>query len=107
MGPIVLAVEPRLKAGILNQAGIETNVHDDINTIHYVRHVTQPVLQFNGLYDADFRYEEQAKPLFDGLGTEAVDKLHVVEQTGHFVPQPVYIGHTLDWLDKYLGPVYR
>lgn len=104
MGPIVLSVEPRLKLGILNQAGIETNVHDDINTIHYVRHVSQPVLQFNGRYDADFRYEEKAKPLFDGLGTPTADKRHVVEETGHFVPRALYIGHTLDWLEKYLGP---
>ncbi len=103
MGPIVLAVEPRLKLGVLNQAGIEMNVHDDINTIHYLRHVTQPVLQFNGRYDADFRYEDRAKPLFDGLATDPLHKKHVVEETGHFVAQPVYIGATLDWLDKYLG----
>jgi len=107
MGPIVLSVEPRLKVGILNQAGIEPNVHDDINTIHYVRHVTQPVLQFNGRYDADFRYEDRAKPLFEGLGTNPKDKKWVVEPTGHFVPQPVYIGETLDWLDKYLRPGER
>ena len=107
MGPIVLAVEPRLEVGILNQAGIEPNVHDDINTIHYLRHVKQPVLQFNGLFDADFRYEEQARPLFEGLGTVVSDKRHVVEETGHFVPQTVYIGETLDWLEKYLGPANR
>ena len=59
------------------------------------------------LPDADFRYEEQAKPLFDGLGTAPNDKKHVVGETGHFVPQTVYIGETLDWLEKYLQPGNR
>jgi dienelactone hydrolase len=107
MGPIVLAVEPRLKLGILNQAGIEPNVHNDINTIHYVSRVNVPVLQFNGRYDADFRYEDQAKPLFEGIRTDPADKKWVVAETGHFVPQPIYIGESLDWLDKYLDPANR
>ncbi len=103
MGPTVLAVEPRLKVGILNQAGIEPNVHYDISAVHFLPRVTVPVLQFNGRYDADFRYQTHAKPFFDGLGTADADKKWVVEATGHFVPPPIYIGETLDWLDKYLG----
>ncbi len=105
MGPNVLVVEPRLKVGILNQAGIEPNVHYDISAVHFLPRVTVPVLQFNGRYDADFRYQTQAKPFFDGLGTSDADKKWVVEATGHFVPPPVYIGETLDWLDKYLGSI--
>ncbi|MDX1406176.1 MAG: SUMF1/EgtB/PvdO family nonheme iron enzyme [Woeseiaceae bacterium] len=103
MGGIVLAVEPRLKIGILNQAGFEPNVHRHIDVVHYLPRVTQPVLQFNGLYDADFRFDSQAKPFFDLMATPDADKKHVVEPTGHFVSQPVYIGETLDWLDRYLG----
>ena len=106
MGSIVLAVEPRLRTGILNQAGINPFVHSDINSVHYLPRVTVPVLQFNGRYDADFGYEDSAKPFFEMLATPDADKKHVVEDTGHFVPQQVYIGETLDWLDRYLGPTH-
>ncbi len=103
MAAIVLAVEPRLKLGILNQAGILSNVHHDFNNVHYLPRVTVPVLQFNGMYDTDFPLESSAMPFFELLATPDSDKKHVVELTGHFVPQPIYIGETLDWLDKYLG----
>jgi pimeloyl-ACP methyl ester carboxylesterase len=72
--------------------------------LNYLPRVTIPVLQFNGRYDTDFRFETSAKPFFALIGTPAADKKHVVEPTGHFVPRPVIVGETLNWLDKYLGP---
>ncbi|MCO4812985.1 MAG: SUMF1/EgtB/PvdO family nonheme iron enzyme, partial [Gammaproteobacteria bacterium] len=105
MGAIVLAVEPRLKTAILNQAGINSGDHRDINVVHYLPRVTTPVLHFSGLYDTDFRFETSSRPFFDRLGTPPEHKKHVVAETGHFVPRPVVKGETLDWLDKYLGAV--
>jgi formylglycine-generating enzyme required for sulfatase activity len=105
MGAIVLAVEPRIKTGILNQAGINAGDHPDINVVHFLPRVHVPVLQFSGLYDTDFRFESSSKPFFDRLGTDEEDKKHVVEPSNHFVPAAIMKGETLDWLDKYLGPV--
>jgi hypothetical protein len=105
MGAIVLAVEPRLKTAILNQAGINSGDHRDINVVHYLPRVSTPVLHFSGLYDTDFRFETSSRPFFDRLGTPPEHKKHVVAETGHFVPRPVVKGETLDWLDKYLGAV--
>lgn len=105
MGAIILAVEPRIKAGVLNQAGINAGDHQDINVVHFLPRVHVPVLHFSGLYDTDFRYESSSKPFFDRLGTTASDKKHVVEPSGHFVPNAIVKGETLDWFDKYLGPV--
>ena len=106
LGAIALAIEPRLKAGILNQAGLQHLQVPETNVINYLPRVKTPVLQFNGRYDADFRFETSALPYFELLtALDAVDKKHVVEDTGHFVPRHRVIGETLDWLDKYLGPV--
>jgi len=105
VGAIVLAVEDRFKAAVLNQAGINATDHPDINVVNFLPRVTTPVLHFSGRYDTDFRFETSSKPFFDRLGTDAKDKKHVVEPTGHFVPPTVATGETLDWLDKYLGPV--
>jgi len=105
VGAIVAAVEPRIKTVVLNQAGINAGDHADINAAHYLPRVTVPVLHFSGLYDADFQFETSSKPFFERLGTAVEDKKHVVEPTGHFVSPAIVKGETLDWLDKYLGPV--
>ncbi len=104
IGGLVLAVEPRLRVGILNQAGLGSGALPEIDVVHYLPRVNVPVLQFNGRFDTDFRLETSAKPFFALLGTPLADKKHVVEPTAHFAPQPVVIGETLNWLDKYLGP---
>ena len=101
VGPILLAVEPRLKVGVLNQAGYWVGRSYDIDLAHYLPRVRQPVLQFNGYFDETYRYEDRAKPYFDLLGS--VSKKHVVEPTGHFAPNSVVIRETLAWLDEHLG----
>jgi hypothetical protein len=105
VGAIVLAVEDRLRAAVLNQAGINPGVHPDIDVVNFLPRVSVPVLHFSGLYDTDFRFEISSKPFFDRLGTPADHKKHVVEPTGHFVSPAVVKGESLDWFDKYLGPV--
>lgn len=104
VGAIVLAVEDRLKVGVLNQAGLQHLQIPEINVVNYLPRVKVPVLQFNGIYDTDFRFETSAKPFFELIGTADVEKKHVVEATGHFVPKLIVTGETLNWLDKYLGP---
>jgi predicted esterase len=105
MGAIVLAVEPRLKVGVLNQAGLQHLKIPETSVLNYLGRVKVPVLQFNGIYDTDFRFETQAVPFFKLIGS--ADKKHVHGATGHFVQKAKMIGETLDWLDKYLGPVPR
>ncbi len=104
LGALVLAIEPRLRVGILNQAGLLAGVVAELDVVNYLPRVKVPVLQFNGRFDTDFLYERDAKPFFDLLGTPPEDKKHVVEPTGHFSKPTVVIGETLAWLDKYLGP---
>jgi dienelactone hydrolase len=107
LGAIALAIEPRLKVGILNQAGLQHLKIRETSVLNYLSRINVPVLQFNGRYDTDYRFEDSAKPYFDLIGTSDTDKRHVVEETGHFVSRSRVIGETLDWLDKYLGPVGR
>lgn len=103
IGAIVLAIEPRLKVGVLNQAGLQHLQIPETSVLNYLPRVKVPVLQFNGIYDTDFRFETQAVPFFELIGS--TEKNHVQGATGHFVQKAIMIGETLDWLDKYLGPV--
>ena len=107
LGAIALVAEPRIKVGVLNQAGLQHLAIPETSVVNYLSHVSQPVLQFNGRYDTDFDFETASLPFFERLGTPASDKKHVVSNTSHYVPREVVIGETLNWLDKYLGPPNR
>lgn len=43
--------------------------------------------------------------MFRWLGTRSADKRQVIYDGGHFVPRAQLIKETLDWLDRYLGPL--
>ncbi len=43
--------------------------------------------------------------MFDFLGTPAEHKFQIVYDTDHFVPRNELIKESLDFLDRYLGPV--
>ena len=62
----------------------------------------------NGRYDHFFPVESSQVPLFRLLGTPDKDKKHVLYEAGHGdLPRKEVVRESLDWLDKYLGPVKR
>jgi len=75
---------------------------------HFAPRVKAPVLMLNGRYDDYFLLAASQLPLFRLLGTPEKDKRHVVYEAGQGgYPEKEVIRETLDWLDKYLGPVRR
>ena len=48
--------------------------------------------------------EELQKPLFNMFGTPDKDKKHILIKGGH-LPKERVSQETLNWLDKYFGPV--
>jgi dienelactone hydrolase len=106
LGPIMLALEPRLKVGVLYVAGfLVQKRHPEADPINFVSRVTSPVLMLNGKYDFLFPEETSQIPLYRLLGTAPEHKRHFVYESGHSLPRTVLIRETLDWLDRYLGPV--
>ncbi|HEX2758769.1 MAG TPA: hypothetical protein VHP60_09765, partial [Thermoanaerobaculia bacterium] len=108
VAPIVLAVESRFKTAILESGGLEfQRALPEADQINFVSRVKIPVLMLNGRYDHFFPVESSQLPLFRLLGTPAKDKKHVIYESGHAPPRKDFIRESLDWLDKYLGPVKR
>jgi formylglycine-generating enzyme required for sulfatase activity/dienelactone hydrolase len=106
VAPVILAVENRIKTGVLVVGGVQrTRSRPEADAINYITRVKMPVLLLNGRYDLIYPYETIAKPLFDLLGTPAKDKVQRVYDADHFVPHNDLIKETLSWLDRYLGPV--
>lgn len=104
--PIALAVEPRIKAAVLNVGGFwNARFLPEVDPFNVAPHVKVPVLMLNGEHDIVFPLETAQKPLFDLLGTAPPDKRHYLSPAAHNVPRNEVIKETLDWLDRYLGPV--
>jgi pimeloyl-ACP methyl ester carboxylesterase len=60
----------------------------------------------NGRDDFLFPIETNVRPMFESLGVPESDKrLVIFEDSGHIVPRLPAIKETLNWLDRYLGPV--
>ena len=105
IAPIVLAVEPRIRAAVLNVGGLYPTgtFRPEIDAVNYLPRVRVPTLMLNGRYDVVFPYESSQLPFLRLLGTPAADKKHVVFASSHTAPQADLARETLAWLDKYLS----
>ena len=106
MGAIVPAVEPRIKVCILALGGLDFHRSlPEADTINFISRVKQPVLMLNGHYDFFFPVESTQEPFYRLLGSRKDQKKHLLYETGHNIPRNELIKETLNWLDRYLGPV--
>jgi hypothetical protein len=64
-----------------------------------------PVLMENGRLDFNFPLEQSQRPLFRLFGTPDASKKHVLFDSGHVPPFTEVARETIDWLDRFLGPV--
>jgi predicted esterase len=106
LGPISTAVEDRFAASILVAGGLRDLPRTpEVSPLNFVPRVRVPTLMINGRQDFVAPYEASQVPLFDMLGTPAADKAHKVFETGHVPDNRDVIRESIDWLDRYLGPV--
>jgi dienelactone hydrolase len=102
--PIVLALETRIDAAVLNVGGLWEYFEflPEADPINFVTRVRTPVLMLNGEFDIVFPYETGQLPLYELLGTDPEHKKHVVTADAHKVSQEILIRESLDWFEKYL-----
>ena len=106
MGGLLPAVETRFKALILLSPGFFLQDRlPEVDQLNFAPHVKAPVLMLNGRYDFLWPPRISQEPMFRLLGTSTEHKRRVVYDTGHDVPRTEMIKESLNWLDKYLGPV--
>jgi formylglycine-generating enzyme required for sulfatase activity len=105
LAPVMLAVEPRIKAAALWIPGLyRETIAPEVDAVHFAPRVTIPVLQLSGRYDYNFPDETSSAPFFQALGTRADQKRRVIYDTGHNLPPNDAIRETLNWFDLHLGP---
>ena len=108
MGGIMMAIEPRFRAGILYVAGFPMErPRPEVDVLNFLPRVHAPVIMLNAKYDHFFPPETSQKPYYRLLGTPPGEKKLVMHESGHFLLRSEMIGESLAWLDRYLGPVTR
>jgi cephalosporin-C deacetylase-like acetyl esterase len=105
-GTIFLALEPRLRTGILAAGGLfGDKPPPEADVLNFAPRVRVPVLMLNGRYDFVSQPAAVQLPLFRWLGTAEQDKRLIQFETGHMPPVQDLMRETLNWLDRYIGPV--
>jgi serine/threonine protein kinase/formylglycine-generating enzyme required for sulfatase activity/dienelactone hydrolase len=106
LGGILPAVEKRIKANVLYVAGLSfQRALPEVDVMNYVTRVKQPTLMLNGELDFYFPAATSQRAMFELLGTPPEHKKRLVYPGGHSVPRTVMIKESLEFLDRYLGPV--
>jgi formylglycine-generating enzyme required for sulfatase activity/dienelactone hydrolase len=107
--PLLLALEPRIKTGLLLLGGIDLvdNFPAEINPVNFAPRVTASILMLNGKGDPIFPYETSQVVLYKLLGAPAAQKRHMAYASGHglYGWYDEMVREQLDWLDKVFGPV--
>jgi serine/threonine protein kinase/formylglycine-generating enzyme required for sulfatase activity/cephalosporin-C deacetylase-like acetyl esterase len=106
MGALLPAVETRFKALVLIAPGLFLQERlPEVDQVNFAPRVKTPVLMLNGRFDFIWPPGISQEPMFRLLGTPKEHKRRVVYDTGHDVPRSEMIKESLNWLDRYLGPV--
>jgi cephalosporin-C deacetylase-like acetyl esterase len=106
MGSVLPALEDRIKVCVLIVPGFNLQKSlPEVDELNFAPRVKVPVLMLNGRFDSFYPPETSQEPMFRLLGTLKEHKRRVVYETGHNIPRNELIKETLDWLDRYLGPV--
>jgi predicted esterase len=106
VAPILLALESRIKAGILEAGGLilhEKFTSPEADPFNFAPRVKIPILMLNGEYDIVRRVEESQLQLKRFLGSPEEHKYYRVYPTSHHAPRLERIKEETAFLDRYLG----
>ena len=100
--------EQRLKAAVLVSVGLtfDRDLLPEADPFNFLPRFQVPTLMAGGQSDFLFPLETSKRPMFRLLGAPEKDKRLFLWDGGHVPPNfQTEIKETLDWFDRYLGPV--
>jgi dienelactone hydrolase len=109
VAPYILALEDRIKVGVLGLFGIssiEKYMFTEFDQVDYLPRVKIPMLLLGGRYDFDYPLEQQ-QAFYDLLGTPKDKRNWIIYESTHYIPRKDLINESVSWLDKYFGPVQK
>ncbi len=109
-GPIYTAVDSRFTTAIYIAGGLyglSITRPPEVLPFNFLTRNTTPTLMVNGRYDFELKLETAVEPMIRSLAAPDADKRLVVFDTDHLPKLNDVVRETLDWLDRYLGPVVK
>jgi len=106
-GPIISAVEDRIKTNIYASGGLGGKVRPEVSSINFLPRIEAPTIMLSGQYESIFPLETNVQPMYDLLGTPEKNKKLMLFESDHILPHNDLVKEVLAWLDQYLGPVER
>ncbi len=107
--PVLAAGEQRLKAAVLIHAGLSSSRPlPEADPLNFLPRFRLPTLMGNGRSDFMIPLETSQRPMFRLLGAPEKDKQQIFWDGGHGdigANWKTVVKETLDWFDRYLGPV--
>ncbi len=107
-GPIYTTIETRFKTAVYVAGGLyglSNTRPPETQPFNFLPRNTTPALMVNGRYDFKLKLETAVEPMLHLLGAPDADKHLVVFDSDHLPQLNDIVRETLDWLDRYLGPV--
>jgi len=104
VAPIMIAIEPRIKAAVLVVGGLNfLATQPEVDPLNFLPRVRSPTRMVNLTADYFFPLETSAIPFYELLGAKPKDMV-LMEGAGHYVPRNRIITETLDWFDRFPSP---
>lgn len=105
MAPVMIAVEPRIKAAALVSGGLVLQpTQPEVDPFNFLSRVEVPTLMVNVPNDYFFPLEQSQKPYFQFLGSEFKNHVVVEGGSGHSPPMNLIVRESLNWFDQHLPP---
>ena len=103
MAPVMLAMEPRIKASVLISGGLVLQpTQPEVDPFNFLPRVEVPTHMVNVPNDYFYPLETSQKPFYKFLGADPKDR--ILLEGGHLPPMNDVTRETLDWFDQYLMP---
>jgi formylglycine-generating enzyme required for sulfatase activity/dienelactone hydrolase len=106
---VPVAIEKRFKALVLIGGAFDANWRGayppEAQPWNFASRITTPAMLINGRRDFMHPYETGQVPYFNAFDVPEEDKEFVVLDSGHVPDWRDVIRYTLQWFDRYLGPV--
>ena len=103
MAPVMIAMEPRIKASVLISGGLVLQpTQPEVDPFNFLPRVRIPTRMVNAPNDYFYPLKSSQKPFYHFLGAEHKDS--ILLKGGHLPPWNLVARETLDWFDRYLTP---
>ena len=106
--PIVLAVEPRIKAGFIESGALDKDLPappPEVDPFNFLPRVRTPFMIMNSHYSSTYPYATSQMPMLEYLGTPEEHKRLLSGEYRDPVPFTDIFPVVPPWLDEYLGSV--